>query len=80
MLEGSLKKDYIQLIKRHDESHFANIKYGYFILFISFIYTIFIIFLRKIINIPTSESKYRKSWRYLHSLNPLVHLTILCIP
>ncbi|QLG70874.1 hypothetical protein HG535_0A08190 [Zygotorulaspora mrakii] len=72
-----------ELIKRHGETHFANIKYGYYTLAISIIYLAFLVALRSVVNgKPTnsSSSKWKRFLYQLYSINPGVHLAIIWIP
>lgn len=72
-----------ELSKRHGETHFANIKYGYFVLAVAFFYLVFLAGLRKIVSGKpggSSSSKWRKFLYQLYSMNPAIHLTIIWIP
>ncbi|EDO15490.1 hypothetical protein Kpol_467p2 [Vanderwaltozyma polyspora DSM 70294] len=65
-----------ELVKRHGSTHFANINYGYYILFLSIIYIILLFCLRNYAKITTRSTRFFKK---LYSLNPFIHLSILLI-
>lgn len=72
-----------ELLKRHSETHFANIPYGFLVFFISILYVLFLLVLRKIIKVrPSNRSKsfLVGAGIRLYSLDPAVHLLILFIP
>lgn len=71
------------LLKRHSETHFANIGYGFLVFFISIIYVVFLLVLRRVVKIrPSNRSKSLivGLGTRLYSLDPAVHLLVLFIP
>lgn len=70
------------VIKRHGDTHFANIQYGYYVLGISIIYLVLLMLLRRVLTSkPTksSDSRLKKVLGQLYSINPAVHLSFLWI-
>lgn len=70
----------ITLVKRHSETHFANIKYGYYVLIISLVYLIGLALLRAFgRRTPSrSSSAFKNKIIYrLYDIDPAIHLGIL---
>lgn len=70
------------LWKRHGETHFANIQYGYYVLGTTVLYFVFLMLMRKAFPsrpARSSDSAFKKLLYQLYALNPVFHLCILLI-
>ncbi|QLL34290.1 hypothetical protein HG536_0G01490 [Torulaspora globosa] len=70
------------LWKRHGETHYANIQYGYYVLGISALYFIFLMVMRKVLPsrpATSSDSKFKKIIYGLYSIDPAINLCILLV-
>lgn len=63
--------------KRHSSTHFANIKYGYYVFVVTLLYLIFIYGIRKVSPKTQLTLRRYKIWRLTYSINPYWHLLIL---
>ncbi|KTB11595.1 putative metalloreductase AIM14 [Nakaseomyces glabratus] len=73
----------ITLQKRHGNTHFANINYGYIVFFVSVAYVVFLILLRRIIkSYPSNKNRtfFGGLCKRLYTIDPALHLLILFIP
>ncbi|CAI4062684.1 hypothetical protein SUVZ_07G0930 [Saccharomyces uvarum] len=67
-------------VKRHSETHFANIKYGYYVLVISLVYLVGLVLLRVVgtrtLGRSASQLKNKVIYRF-YTIDPAIHLAIL---
>ncbi|KAL3229129.1 putative metalloreductase AIM14 [Nakaseomyces bracarensis] len=69
--------------KRHSETHFANIGYGFLVFLISVLYVVFLLLLRRVVKVRPSNKQRSipvKIGTKLYSLDPSIHLLVLFIP
>lgn len=71
-----------EVVKRHGNTHYANIHYGYYVLVVCFFYLLFLGILRIILKPKAAgfnSSKRSRLAQKLYLVNPVVHLPILLV-
>lgn len=71
-----------ELVKRHGSTHYANVPYGYYVLFVSVFYLLFLWVLRKILRPKAAGINSSKKWKLaqqLYLVRPVIHLPILLV-
>ncbi|AQZ15366.1 AIM14 (YGL160W) [Zygosaccharomyces parabailii] len=69
-----------ELVKRHGNTHYANVAYGYYVLFVTVFYLLFLWVLRMILKpraAGINSSRKRKLAQQLYLVKPVIHLPIL---
>lgn len=71
-----------ELVKRHGNTHYANIHYGYYVFAVTFFYLLFLGILRIILSPKAAginSSKRSRLAQKLYLVNPVIHLPILLV-
>lgn len=71
----------MDLFKRHGETHFANLKYGYYVFAVSILYILVLVLLRKLMPTRNTSRSPKRSRliRSIYGISPLYHLPAVII-
>ncbi|CCF56759.1 hypothetical protein KAFR_0B04620 [Kazachstania africana CBS 2517] len=76
----AIDSKHLLLWKRHGEEHFANVKYGYWVLLVSIAYICVLFVIRRFRKINNNIHKSDLFWSQLYSVNPFLHLSLILVP